>query len=58
MVEVIGDIVMPSELVIPEDSTQSGAMTMSGALLFISGANLWFNYNSRLVSLSGSIVLT
>ncbi len=38
MVEVIGDIVMPSELIIPVTATMP---IMSGAVI-LSGAKLWF----------------
>ncbi len=44
MVEVIGDIVMPSELIIPVTST---IPNMSGALI-LSGAKMWLNTGSGL----------
>ena len=57
MVELIGDIVMPRELIIPDATAvkgMSGNMTISGALLFISGAHLWMNQNSVFTRFSGA----
>ncbi len=43
MVEVVGDIVSPRELIIPQNEGISGALTaVSGALLYISGQKLYF----------------
>ena len=57
MVEVIGDIVMPKELIIPDATAtkgQSGAsMNISGALIFISGSQLWMNQNGAMTRFSG-----
>ena len=39
MVEVVGDIVMPSELIVPKTTVMP---EVSGALI-VSGAKLWFN---------------
>ena len=61
MVEVIGDIVMPRELVIPDETAAGGkpatSMNISGALLFISGTRLWMNQNGVQTAFSG-VVLT
>ena len=57
MVEVIADIVIPRELVIPDATAvrgMSGNMTISGALLFISGNLLWMNQNSVFTQFSGA----
>ena len=43
MVEVIGDPVLPSVLILPEP--KDGVATMSGAV-FLSGAKIWFNSGS------------
>ena len=44
MSEVIDDIVMPSELIIKDDTGESfsGSSVISGALLFMSGGKLHF----------------
>ena len=57
MVEVIGDIVIPRELIIPDATVgrgMSGAMNISGALLFISGSQLWMNRDQALTRFSGA----
>ena len=60
MVEVIGDIVMPRELIIPDATVaggQSGAsMNISGALMFISGSQLWMNQNGAMTRFSGAVL--
>ena len=44
MTYIEGDILSPAELILPEATgEQSGAMTVSGALIYVSGAKLWFN---------------
>ena len=50
MVEVIGDIVMPSELIIVDKTgdTFTSAMSISGAHLFLSGNKLMFIENAAL----------
>lgn len=42
MVELIGDICEPSELVVPKHEDDRGA-NLSGGYLFLSGLKLWFH---------------
>jgi len=54
MVEVVGDLVMPSELIVPEKTGRTGTNTkVSGANLFISGHNLFFELGSITYTISG-----
>ena len=49
MTYVEGDVLSPSELVIPDMGDVggvSGAMTVSGAILYVSGAKVWFNHQA------------
>lgn len=57
MTYIEGDILSPIELVLPDATEvrgQSGAMTVSGALLFVSGAKLWFNHEGNLFLITSS----
>jgi len=42
MVELVGDICMPRELIVPVEDTPANQPATSGAL-FISGSTLWFH---------------
>ena len=42
MTEVIGDVLIPKELVVPEDTGRTATLNMSGANLYVSGNKLWF----------------
>lgn len=58
MVELIGDSCIPSELIIPDRTTTSanGPTTTSGALLYMSGATLYWADGDNIISISGSTV--
>ena len=50
MVEVIGDLVMPSELIIPVVSATANEVPLASGSIFLSGGKLYF-------STAGAIVL-
>jgi len=55
MVELVGDICMPSDLIVPEDAGGVyNNSTISGAQLFLSGSILYYYMGATLCSLSGT----
>ena len=46
MVEVIGDVVVPSELILPTVTT---AKTGKSGMIFLSGAKIWFHNGTNVV---------
>lgn len=42
MTELVGDVIIPSEIIVPQNVSGATLTKMSGANLFLSGAKIWF----------------
>ncbi len=54
MVEVVGDVLIPSELIIPEKTGNTNSLAMSGASLYVSGAKLYFNTGATIEKITSA----
>ena len=57
MVEVYGDPINPSELIVPQRDGFVGEMKVSGANLFASGAKLFIRFGDETVELITSATI-
>jgi len=56
MSEVISDILIPSEIIVPENLGASPSLKISGGSLFVSGNNLFYTIGGLVHQVSGANV--
>ena len=44
MVEVVGDVLIPKEIIVPQATGKAETLTQSGSSLFMSGSALYFQH--------------